>query len=198
MRFRPWAAKEMNFWGLVIGLLLAILKIVFSPIRLAYKGFLLDSKAIGGLDRGGAGLGSLKEPAPRVPWASRAWLVAPNSKVKNCFWHFQLLKNCLWRSELSKNAFGALDCQKMCLEFFIVKKSRATKSKAKQCKAIKIKATQSNAKQWKAKQCKAVQSNAKQSNAKHCEKWNRGEIEVKPKWHQRELAGNSKSNGKVI
>ena len=35
---------------------------------------------------------------PRVPWASRAWFLAPKSKVENCFWHFQLLKNCLWHS----------------------------------------------------------------------------------------------------
>ena len=42
----------------------------FSPIRLCLKGFLLCSKVMGGSVREAATPGSLKEPAPRVPWAS--------------------------------------------------------------------------------------------------------------------------------
>ena len=58
-------------------------RVVFSPIRLAFKGFLLYSKAMGGLYRGEFDPGSLKDAAPRLPWASRAWFLAPKSKDKN-------------------------------------------------------------------------------------------------------------------
>ena len=73
---------------------------LFSPIRLAYKGFLLDSKETVGC----AGLSAPRVPwgtgPPQVPWASRAWFLSPKVKSQKCpkfqkcqthvivFWHF--------------------------------------------------------------------------------------------------------------
>ena len=83
---------------------------IYSPIRLANKGFLVYPKAMGGLlpgefDLGFPGDAALLEPGP--------------PPQRNCFRHSQLSKNCLWRSELSKNALSALDCQKIYSAFFL-------------------------------------------------------------------------------
>ena len=58
-------------------------KSIFSAIRRAYKGFLLEFKATGGLSRAGAGPGSPKDAPPRVPRAPGAWFPAPKCQMSN-------------------------------------------------------------------------------------------------------------------
>ena len=49
----------------------------FSPIRLGLKGSLLGSNTTGELSGPARAPGSLGNRPPRVPWASRAWFLAP-------------------------------------------------------------------------------------------------------------------------
>jgi len=91
-----------------------------SPIRLCLKGFLLGSKVMGGLSREAATPGSLKEPAPWVPWASRLGSLGLQSLVprpksqnpKNCFGAFDCQKIAFGVLSFSKIAFGVLNCRK--------------------------------------------------------------------------------------
>ena len=59
-------------------------EICISPTRLAYKGFLLDTQATGGLCGPIRAPGSLGNVPPLVPWASRAWFLSPKVKSQKC------------------------------------------------------------------------------------------------------------------
>ena len=90
----------------------------FSPIRLAYKGFLLGSQAMGELCRGIPGPGSSKEPPPLVPWASWAWFLSPKVKSQKCPKNQKCQKcqkNALALPSCQKNALALLSCQKNAL-----------------------------------------------------------------------------------
>ena len=96
-----WTSRSGNFtWTLPLG---NVWLGVFSPIRLAYNGFLLYSKAIGGLLQGVRSPGSPGNRPPRVPRAPRARFPAPKSKSQTAFG----ILNC------QKVAFGVLSCQNM-------------------------------------------------------------------------------------
>ena len=128
-----------------------ILDFDFSPIRLGLKGFLLYSKATGGLYGPVRAPGSLKGCAPPGflgPPQPGSW--APKWKVKN----------------VKKNPKCQKTSQKKMLNVFCWR-FLAKLSKAKQRKAKQSKAKHSIAKQSKAKLSKAKQSIAKQSKTKH-------------------------------
>ncbi len=56
--------------------------VVIPQLGSAYKGFLLDSKAIGSLCRVSSGPGSPGNRPPRVPRASSAWFPAQNPQIQ--------------------------------------------------------------------------------------------------------------------
>ena len=103
-----WTFRSGTFtWTLPLG---NVWLGVFSPIRLAYKGFLLYSKAIGGLLRVVPGPGSPKELAvprrnrpPGFPEPPELGSPPQSQKSKIAFGTL----NC------QENSFGVLSCRKM-------------------------------------------------------------------------------------
>ena len=144
----------------------------FSPIRLAYKGFLLCSKAMGELFRPARAPGSLGEPAPPGSLGLQSLVPRPKVKSQKC----QKNPKCQTQHFFfalrakSKNVKKNPKCQKHHKKNFLNAfcwRFLAKLSKAKQRKAKQSKAKHSIAKQSKAKLSKAKQSIAKQSKTKH-------------------------------
>ena len=123
--------------------------IIYSPIRLCLKGFLLRSKALVAVHRVSPRPGSSRNPGEPTPQGSPGlprqvpWLFSIRSLL--CFALLALL--CL-----ALHCFALLCIALLCIAVLCF---------ALLCIALLCFAMQSNA-----KQCKAKQSNAKQSNAK--------------------------------
>ena len=106
-----------------------LISFYFSPIRLAYKGFLLCSKAMGELFRPARAPGSLKEPAP--PGSLGLQSLVPRPKVKS--------QKCQKNPKCQKH--HKIFFERFLLTFFSkAQQSKATQSKAKQSKAQHSKA----------------------------------------------------------
>ena len=122
---------------------------LFSPIRLAYKGFLLYPKAMGGPSRGGAGPGSPGNP-PRPGSPSLLSLVPPAPNPQN-----------------SSKCFGVVSCPKIALAFLVANTKCLSilswQTMFSECQTCFWKC---HAKHSNTKQCKAMHSKAMQSNAK--------------------------------
>jgi hypothetical protein len=89
-------------WGRA-GFIILLLFCIFPQLGSAYKGFLLDSKGMGGWSRGVAGPGSPGNPPPGFPGPPRPGSLAQNPKIQQKY-------------------FGALSCQKNALALLVVKK----------------------------------------------------------------------------
>ena len=101
-----------------------------SPIRLAYKGFLLYPKAMGELSRGGAGPGSLGNPPPGFlgppepgssPQSQKSKMSKMSKKlpsrclvVKKLLWHCLVVKKLPWHCLVVKKCFGIAQLSTKC------------------------------------------------------------------------------------
>ena len=123
---------------------------------------MLYSKAIGCLWRCDFHPGSSGEPVPWAPWASRAWFLAPKSKVKIVFWQSQLSKIRLWRSDLSKNAKSKSKCPKV-QKSKIPKVPKSTSRKVHKSKSHKV----NKSKSPKVQKSKSQRKNIGESEENH-------------------------------